>query len=746
MEESNSTNRVSCVRDDSQVLLPTISAKVKGLNNEDNVFYDSGAQISMIRSEFAESLNLESQPIRIVITKVGGVEEDMNTSLYKVPVCKEDGSIVQTMEAVGIQRISEDTPAVDINYLSAILGISKYKLKRKAGPIDLLIGINYSRFHTGETKVKGNLVARNSPIGWVVFGSKAECVRRDIKQILHVRVAAPVDLTSFWSTESMGVAISPCTCKESELPPAERAVLKEIEESCQNQERKWIMKYPWKKDPQSLPNNCPQVLKKLETIERRLVNQPEYANSYNEQIQEMEQLGFARKLTNEEMEDWKGPIHYISHHAIVRPEKKSTPVRIVFNSSASFNGHCLNDYWHKGPDLLNNLFGVRLRFRENAVAVFGDIAKMYHMIGITPPDQHVHRFLWRSFETDREPDTYAKTVLTFGDRPSPTMAITALRKTADMNQESKPKAAEAINKNAYVDDICDSVCSTEEASTLTADIDEVLDSGGFHVKKWITNGEINDENSNEIVIGNKDEAEKVLGAVWNPDEDQFSFKFKDTFTQESSETPPSDLSQSTKLTKRRILSQIAGISDPIGVTAAVLVKSKIAMQELWQLGVGWDDDIPPDEQRKWLKLFQEIAALNQVKYPRCLTPPGANGNPTLIVFCDASRLAFVTCAYVRWKLFEGKFGVRFVAARSRVAPLKELTIPRLELQAAVMASRLGKTITESRILFEAVIYFSDSRVLYLPGSKVNPEATNHSCPAESAKFKTSPNPINGFIV
>ena len=179
---------------------PPFQEKAKGSNNEAieaNVFYDSGVQISMIRSEFAESLNLESQPIRIVITKVGGVEEDMNTSLYKVQVCKEDGSIVQTIEADGIQRTSEDTPAVDINYLSAILGISKYKLKRKAGPIDLLIGINYSRFHTGETKVKINLVARNSLIGWVVFGSKAECVRLDIKQILHVRVAAPVDLTSF---------------------------------------------------------------------------------------------------------------------------------------------------------------------------------------------------------------------------------------------------------------------------------------------------------------------------------------------------------------------------------------------------------------------------------------------------------------------------------------------------------------------------------------------------------------------
>ena len=587
MEEVNSRNNVGCVRDDSQVLLPTIAAKLKGFNGEAieaNVFYDSGAQVSMIRSDFAKSLNLESKPIRIVITKVGGVEEDMSTSLYKVPVCRDNGSIVQTIEAVGIQRISEDTSDVDNNHLSTILGIPKHKLKRKAGPIDLLIGINYPRFHTGEMKVKGNLVARNSPIGWVVFGCNAECIMPDIKQILHIRVAPPVDLTSFWSTESMGVAISPCTCKETQIPPAERAVLKEIEESCQKQDGKWIMKYPWKKNPQSLPNNYPQVLKKLESTERRLTNQPEYASSYNEQIQEMEQLGFARKLTQKEVEEWKGPVHYISHHAIIRPEKKSTPVRIVFNSSASFNGKCLNDYWHKGPDLLNNLFGVLLRFRENAVAVFGDIAKMYHMIGITPPDQHVHRFLWRNFETDREPDTYAKTVLTFGDRPSPTMAITAMRKTANLNQESKPKAAEAISKNAYVDDICDSVCSTEEATTLTADIDEVLDSGGFRVKKWITNGETNGAKSNEIVLGNKTEPEKVLGAVWIPDEDQFSFKVKDTFNKSS--VPPKDPSQSKKLTKRSILSKIAGIFDPIGVAAAVIIKSKIAMQELWQLGLG----------------------------------------------------------------------------------------------------------------------------------------------------------------
>jgi hypothetical protein len=717
MEEVNPHNRapVTCVQDDSQVLLPTLSAKVKGKNGEAteaNVFYDSGAQVSMIRSSYAESLNLESKPIRIVITKVGGAEEDMSTSIYKVPVCTNDGRMVQTIDAIGIPKISEDTPDANIHYLSTVLGISSDKLKRKAGPIDLLVGINYSRFHVGETKVRNSLVARNSPLGWVVFGSNAEGVMPDLKQILHIRVATPVDLTSFWTTESMGVAASPCTCKEAEMSAAERAVLNEIEESCQLQNGKWTMKYPWKRNPQSLPNNYPQVIKKLETTERRLANQPKYASSYDEQIKEMENLGFARKLTENEIKEWKGPVHYISHHAVLRPEKKSTPVRIVFNSSASFNGHCLNDYWHKGPDLLNNLFGVLLRFRENAVAVFGDIAKMYHMIGITPPDQHVHRFLWRSFETDRKPDTYVKTVLTFGDRPSPTMAITAMHKTAELNKESQPAAAEAIINNAYVDDICDSVCSTDEANNLTTDIDEVLHSGGFHVKNWIKNGETNAENSDEIVLGNNEEAEKVLGTVWNPDTDEFSFKIKDQLAKASPAVKDTDAPQSTKLTKRRILSQLAGIFDPIGVAAAIIVKSKIAMQELWQLGVGWDDDIPTEEQRKWLKLFQEISALNNVKFPRCLTPSGTIGNPTLIIFCDASRLAFGTCAYVRWKLFEGNFGVRFVAARSRVAPLKELTIPRLELQAAVLASRLGKTvINESRLVFEAVVYFSDSRVV-----------------------------------
>lgn len=127
---------------------------------------------------------------------------------------------------------------------------------------------------------------------------------------------------------------------------------------------------------------------------------------------------------------YKGPVHYISHHELVRPEKKTTPIHIVFNLSRTSQGHRLNDDWLKGPDLLNSLFGVILRFRENEVAVRGDIFQMYHRVLIPKQDRQVHRYLWRNIETEREPDVYVKTVLTFRDKPATAMVQIALRKNS----------------------------------------------------------------------------------------------------------------------------------------------------------------------------------------------------------------------------------------------------------------------------------------------------------------------------
>ena len=172
---------------------------------------------------------------------------------------------------------------------------------------------------------------------------------------------------------------------------------------------------------------------------------------------EMESMKSVQKLSKEEQDRYHGPVHYIPHHTILRPDKKSTPVRIFFNWSSTFQGHALNDYWKKGPDLLNGIFRVVLRFWEKEVAELGDISKMYHQILIPERGQHVHHYLWRNMETDKELDIYVKTVLTFEDKPTSPMAPKALRKTAPKNKANYAEAAEVLMNNMYMDDNCESV-------------------------------------------------------------------------------------------------------------------------------------------------------------------------------------------------------------------------------------------------------------------------------------------------
>lgn len=218
--------------------------------------------------------------------------------------------------------------------------------------------------HTGETREAGYLVARNSHLGWVIFGARQGNAQED-NQVLHIKYTMPEDLSGFWSTEAKGVAITPCLCAADKLSQIEREEAEIIKSSCQIVENRRMVPYPWKKDPACLPDKRPQAIKKLEATERRLTKTPEQAEDYDKQMIETSEMTFSRKLLKKEIEGYKGPVHYVSHHKVLWPESNGTPERIVFNSSPVFQGHCLNDCWMKGPDLLNDLFGVVLRSREN---------------------------------------------------------------------------------------------------------------------------------------------------------------------------------------------------------------------------------------------------------------------------------------------------------------------------------------------------------------------------------------------
>ena len=117
--------------------------------------------------------------------------------------------------------------------------------------------------------------------------------------------------------------------------------------------------------------------------------------------------GAARKLTLEEEKSWTGPKFYINHLAVVNPKSKSTPIRIVFNSSHVHKGMSLNNCLAKGPDTFTNSgIGILLRWREEPIALVGDIRKMFHCVFLRPLEQHCHRFLWRGMDTNKEADIY----------------------------------------------------------------------------------------------------------------------------------------------------------------------------------------------------------------------------------------------------------------------------------------------------------------------------------------------------
>ena len=290
---------------------------------------DSGAQISLITQELAETLGLTGKNASVTITKVGGEGETIKTKEYKVQLSSIDDSSKRfTVKAIGIPSISDEIATVKTSHIPELFRLPNAKFRRGKGNVDLLIGIDQAHMHTGETKQVDNLLARKSPLGWVLFGGNTGETEL-ASQVYHVAYTKPVDLTGFWKTEAMGVEVKSCICDADKLSQVEREEGEIISRSCRKVGEQWMIPYPWKRDPNQLLDNKELAMKRLQSAERRLKQNPEHAAAYSHQMTEIVDMNFARKLTNEEIEAHKGPIHYITHHSVLRPESHSTPLRIV---------------------------------------------------------------------------------------------------------------------------------------------------------------------------------------------------------------------------------------------------------------------------------------------------------------------------------------------------------------------------------------------------------------------------------
>ena len=697
-----------------------------------NTLWDSGAQVTLITIKKAKELGLSGQKARISIVKVGNVKETIDSKVYEVPIFDASGEL-ETFKAYGIPQISSEIEAISTDVLAEQFNLNPSDFQRPVGEVDMLIGYEYAGFHPERVQSKQHLLLLKNKFGQCLGGAHELLDEKTRMLIQNVQVSLAIGtIEDFIDSERMGTCCYPkcgaCRCGTCPVGGKQYTLQQErelslIEEGLCLQDDKWTAKYPWIRHPKELPNNYTAAFAMLKSTERRLKKNANHMELYKQQIQDMLDRGVAMKILRDELQSYEGPVYYLSHHEVLKPDSISTPCRIVFNSSAKFAGHVLNDYWAKGPDLMNNLLGILIRFRENSVAIAGDIRKMYHTVNISELDQQTHRFLWRNLEEQHEPAIYKMTCVSFGDKPAGAIAALALKKTAELSAEEFPVAAATIVKNAYVDDILGSFNSGEEADRITEEIDTVLAKGSFHIKNWTKSSS---EHGAKLPVGcnmtdTEDECSKVLGVVWNPKSDRLEFTAKLNFSLKHRKVRSEpDLCRidipdhiPAILSKRMILSQVNSIFDPLGLASPFVVQGKMSLRSLNQENdLDWDDPIPERCREEWVRFFTNLFDMESISFTRSTKPKCAVGEPILVIFSDASERAFGACAYVRWQIAGGSFKSNLLLAKSRLVPTRKVTIPRLELNAALLASRLGKFIgKESGMSFTKRYFIVDSEIV-----------------------------------
>ena len=368
---------------------------------------------------------------------------------------------------------------------------------------------------------------------------------------------------------------------------------------------------------------------------------------------------------------------------------KPGKVRRVLNGAAKFHGASLNKSLLAGPDLLQNLIYVLLRFRQHPYAVSADIEGMFLQVGVLPSDQPSLRFLWREDPTTNVV-VYQYTRHIFGAKDSPTCANYALQRTARDNDKFYPKAAKAVLENFYMDDYLDSVESPEKAINRSKELVHLLHLGGFKLTKFVSNvpnlaDRIDGSPQStepKVIVSCQEDSSHVLGLKWDHTND----------TLVVSRVTSCAITKS--LTQRLVQSLNSKVFDPIGLVAPFTVGARLLLKDIWRVtGQQWDDELPQDMVQRFLVWSADLPKLENVKIPRSYFS-GSFDNTELHMFGYSSQDIFSAVAFLRARVTTPtrkiKTELAFVLGKTRVAPMKVMTVPKLELQAALLAARLKK--------------------------------------------------------
>lgn len=466
-----------------------------------------------------------------------------------------------------------------------------------------------------------------------------------------------------------------------EEPPCVRKNIPE-EQACENNFLKshsrshtgrYIVRLPLKASIEKLGNSSKNALRMFHYLEKKFSVDPDLKMKYLQFMRDYEDTGHMVESSNPAILDQ--PHFFLPHHPVLRDNK----LRVVFNASAaSTTGTSLNDILFQGHKLHNEIPDIILHFRRHAIVFSCDIKQMFRQILVHEDDQPLQIIYWRE-DPSLSLKIYQLTTVTYGMSSSPWIANRVIQKLIEDEGHQYPAAASALKQQIYVDDALLGSDTLEEALQLQQDVTALLAKGGFLLRKWTSNcAELLDavppeHHGTPLLFPSLEQpCCNVLGLKWLPELDAFSYVV--TVDKQNS-------------TKRSVLSAIARIYDPMGWLTPVVFWAKSLMQYLWTLGLKWDDPIPPDVAQKWNQFTNELPELKKVLVPRHLEISNSNANYQLHGFSDSSELGFSSCVYLRVER-NSEVSVFLLIGKSKVAPLKKVSLPRLELCGAHMLSNL----------------------------------------------------------
>ena len=690
------------------------------------VFWDHGSTTALVTYDYAERNDLSGTNCRFELSGVGDNSKTFQTKLFCVPIIDRFGETHQVC-AFGIDKITSRLMVPDIEKAAAVFPeVLVGDLEYPPGEIDLLIGISNISIMPARVRVSGRMGLFSSIFGTGFLLGGAQGVGGGVDQLAHqvAQAGARNVKLDFISAEAYGVDIAKrcgscrsckeCQFKAVQLSYEEMQELEAIETglTLNTVEQYWVSEYPFKRDPGILQDNYSQAFACMTSTEKRLKKRNQL-EAYNLQFQETVNRGVFEEVSEEEISSYKGPVNYITIVEAYKPGLHSTtPLRLCMNSSLKYNGNSLNDLLMKGPSALNDLFGVTLGFRRHEVAVVKDISKFYQSVRTVEHDQHLRRVLWRDGNTDEKPKIYKTTRVNFGDKPAGCMAQTALRETAKIYQDINKEAASKLIDDTYVDDSKSRAESRDKAEQLSEDMDKIAKMGGFTLKETVMSGDKN-------ILGTP---RKVLGLGWDTEKDEI---YVETHVNTSSKrkgvrSEPDislqDLQEKFPeiLTKRVIWRIVLGQYDLLGLISVFTIRLKLVMRDLAG-GEGekktWDEPVSPTIRDNFLEALHDLIRVRDIRFTRCIKPTGAipESKPQMLIFADGSKSAFCALVYLRYQMQDGTVRCRFISGKTRVAPVKKVSVPRVELLGAVTAVRLAETVQLNlKIEIEARFFFTDS--------------------------------------